>query len=150
VFGRATAAIAVAALLASAAANEVYATPRRAHQRHSRPATLMPTTCGLPPLTQHPSTFSFSCDGNVVFKQVHWQGWGGRTATGSGDLYLIGNECIPDCASAPFYVYPVRVVASQIARCGKRRVYGLVTAYLSEPDYRGERELSQRLGSCVL
>lgn len=111
--------------------------------------TSMASTCGQPPLLQRPATFSFSCDANVVFTHVRWQHWGEATATGTGTLYLIGNNCIPDCARAPRYRYPVRIVASQVAYCGSRRVYGLITAHLNTPDYRGQRTLSNRLVSCV-
>ena len=106
------------------------------------------TTCGEPPFVERPAELSFSCDGNVVFKDVRWGTWGGAQAHGSGTLYLIGNECVPNCAEAPRYQYPVRLVASEIAVCGSRRVYGLVTAYLTEPDYMGKRSLSNRLQRC--
>ncbi len=109
----------------------------------------MASTCGQPPLVQHASSFAFSCDGNVVLTGVHWKGWGEAQATGTGTLVLTGNHCVPDCASAPRYLYTARIVASQVALCGKRRVYGLLTVYLAQPDYRGERRLSVRLGSCV-
>lgn len=109
----------------------------------------MPAACGLPPFRQHPSTFAFSCDANVVFTGVHWQHWGEATATGTGTLNLAG-ECNPDCASAPRYQYAARIVVSQIALCGSRRVYGIATAYLTERDYRGQKVLhGPRLVSCV-
>lgn len=110
------------------------------------------STCGQPPLVEHPSVLTFSCDGAVAFKNAHWSGWGQQTATGTGTAYLEGN-CIPDCASAPVYTYSVRLVASQIALCGSaghtRRVYGLVVANFSRPDFKGQRTLSERLLSCV-
>jgi hypothetical protein len=61
--------------------------------------------------------------------------------------------CNPDCASAPVYRYRVRLVASQVALCGPQghteRIYGRIVELLSEPDIRGDRQLSQTLASCV-
>ncbi len=109
----------------------------------------MATVCGEPPLQQQPSTFGFSCGGAVVFRGVRWKGWGGSTATATGTLWLEGG-CVAKCAAAPVYWYSVRIVASQIALCPRsRRVYGLVTARLAAPDFRGERTLRNRLVSCV-
>jgi hypothetical protein len=111
----------------------------------------MPAECGLPPLVQHPATFAFSCDGNVVFTDVHWQHWGEATATGSGTLSELADGCTPDCASAPRDKYAVRIVASQIVLCGPRRVYSTITAYLNERDVRGQTEVAGprfMTGSC--
>lgn len=111
----------------------------------------IPAECGLPPLVQHPSTFAFSCDGNVVFMNVHWQHWGQATATGSGTLSELADGCTPDCASAPRNHYAARIVASQIVLCGPRRVYSTITAYLNERDARGQNVLSGprfMTGSC--
>ena len=63
-------------------------------------------------------------------------------------LSLAGG-CVPDCASAPRYQYQARVVASEVALCGSPRVYGLLTAYLGQPDFRGDRVLRERLVACV-
>lgn len=109
----------------------------------------IPAACGQPPLRQHPSTFAFSCDANVVFTGVRWQHWGTATATGIGVLNLV-DGCIPDCASAPRYQYAARIVATSVALCGSRRVYSMLTAYLSERDVRGQKVLhAPRLLSCV-
>ena len=100
---------------------------------------------------QHPARFAFSCDGHTSFTGVRWQRWGDTTATGTGTLNLEG-PCNPNCAAAPVYQYPARIVASQIALCGPqgsaRRIYGVITAHLARPDIDGERTLSARLMSC--
>jgi hypothetical protein len=108
------------------------------------------TTCGQPPLAKHPRTISFSCDGNLVLLRITWTNWGHATAAGTATLY-VKDGCIPDCASAPVYTYPARVVASQVALCrGNRRVYGLVVAtILNGTDFRGKHRYSNRLLSCV-
>jgi hypothetical protein len=117
--------------------------------------TWMPTNCEESAATsaQHPARFAFSCDGHEAFTGVHWSNWGQDTAVGTGTLSLEG-QCVPSCSAAPVYQYHVRLVASQVALCGPqgaaRRIYGLVTAYLSQPDYLGDRTLSARLISCVL
>jgi hypothetical protein len=111
--------------------------------------TWMATTCGQPPLEQKPSTFGFSCDGNAGFPGVKWRDWGGSAASGSG-TYMLAGDCIPDCASAPRYEYRARIVATEVAFCGHRRVYAVVTAYLDHRDFRGDRVVrGPRLVSCV-
>lgn len=104
----------------------------------------MALACGMPPLVQRPASFAFSCDANAVFRDVRWESWGGVTARGTGTLALVAG-CIPNCDSAPRYHYSVRVVASEITHCGSRRVYGLITARLATPDFRGQRVLTSRL-----
>lgn len=112
------------------------------------PPTWMPARCGQPPLVQRPSVFSFSCDANVVFTSTRWMHWGESTATATATLNFPG-DCIPDCASAPRYQYQARVVASEITPCGSRRGYGLLTAYLTQTDFRGDKVLRSRLLACV-
>jgi hypothetical protein len=87
----------------------------------------MPSTCGLPPLVQHPHEFSFSCDENAVVTQAQWQHWGSPTATGSGTLNLV-LSCTPNCASAPRHHYRVKIEATRITRCGQHRTYSRIVA----------------------
>jgi hypothetical protein len=116
--------------------------------------TWMPITCleTAAQAAQRPPSFAFSCDGHTTFNSVRWSNWGQASATGTGTLDLEG-RCTPSCSTAPLYRYAVRIVASQVALCGRqghaRRVYGLVTAYLGQPDISGAKKLSRRLESCT-
>jgi hypothetical protein len=109
----------------------------------------MPVNClGGPPFEQRPSNFAFSCDGGRVFTRVRWSTWGRATAAASGVAGIQG-PCTPSCSLAAEYRYHVKIVASQIALCGRRRVYGLITAYFNGRDIDGDRSLTHKLGSCV-
>jgi hypothetical protein len=112
-----------------------------------RPAW-MASTCGQPPLVQHPVVFPFSCDGNVVFRGARWSDRGRSTATATVTANIVG-DCVPDCALAPVYRYRARVVASQVAFCKSRRVCGLLTAHLDHRDVRGVKVLRSRLVACI-
>jgi hypothetical protein len=82
----------------------------------------------------------------VFFLQL--RGFRGRRATGTGVLTLV-DGCTPDCASAPRHQYAARIVVSRVVRCGSRRVYSTITAYLKERDVRGQDVLhAPRLARC--
>jgi hypothetical protein len=51
-----------------------------------------------------PARIVLACgDGNAVAENLRWTKWG-ITASGRGDLRQ--NDCIPDCASGTFHVFP--------------------------------------------
>lgn len=110
----------------------------------------MPVTpSGGPPFAQHPSGFAFSGDASALVAGLAWRGWGTPTATARGTLHLEG-DCIPSCAKALVYSYPVTVTASELAKCPRdgHAIYTLVIAHLRVPDYTGHRTYSNRVVSC--
>jgi hypothetical protein len=112
--------------------------------------TWFASTCGQPPLLQHPTEISISCDGNVVLQHLRWSNWGTGTASGTGSID-IGGGCVPNCAQQPVYTYPVTIRVNEIATCpDNRRVYGLLVATITKgTDFRGQRTFSDRLVACV-
>ncbi|MFD9687780.1 hypothetical protein ACFWXO_18705 [Kitasatospora sp. NPDC059088] len=41
-----------------------------------------------------------------------WSGWGGPTATASGQLWQ--KSCVPNCATGNVYPYPATVIVSRL------------------------------------
>ena len=94
----------------------------------SGPPVGIPLACGgAGPYVAHPKEFAFSCDGNVVFTNVHWSRWGSPVAHGTATLWLV-TSCTPNCAQAPRHKYLAKITASNIVYCGKRPVYGTIVA----------------------
>jgi hypothetical protein len=81
--------------------------------------TWFASTCGQPPLLQHPTEISISCDGNVVLQHLRWSNWGTGTASGTGSID-IGGGCVPNCAQQPVYTYPVTIRVNEIATCPRQ------------------------------
>ena len=71
-----------------------------------------------------PRTLELTGDGTLEVFKVHWNSWGGSTATGRGQAEYHG--CTPNCASAPDHHARVSIQLSRIRRCGSRRYYSHV------------------------
>lgn len=71
-----------------------------------------------------PGTLELSADGTLEVLKVHWNSWGGSTATGRGRAEYHG--CTPNCASAPDHQARVSIQLSRIRRCGSRSYYSHV------------------------
>lgn len=105
------------------------------------------TACGsLSPL-ERPSQIAFSCDGGVLFSDIHWSEWGGARASGNGTADLV-NRCEPNCAEAQRYHYSAQLTATQPLYCGPQRIYSEVDIELSEPDFDGEERLRASIQGC--
>nr|WP_133995159.1 hypothetical protein [Streptomyces sp. 846.5] len=63
--------------------------------------------CDGQPVGQ-PAGFILACgDGGLALQGLAWSGWGGPTATATGQLR--GNTCIPNCAAGGSVSYPATV-----------------------------------------
>ena len=99
------------------------------------PTFMVQSWCRGTMLARHPSSVGVSCDGQIIFTNLRWTGWGSAKAVARGTLNR--ESCVPDCASGPIYRYAARMVASRIGHCGSRRVYTEVVAYAHGEVYRG-------------
>ena len=71
-----------------------------------------------------PRNLELSADGTLEVFKVHWNSWGGATASGRGQAEYHG--CTPDCAAAPDHHARVSIALSRIRRCGSRSYYSHV------------------------
>lgn len=71
-----------------------------------------------------PRTLELTGDGTLEVFKVHWNSWGGSTASGRGQAEYHG--CTPNCAAAPDHHARVSIQLSRIRRCGSRRYYSHV------------------------
>ena len=87
-----------------------------------------------PVWAQHPRRFGGSCDGIVQVTGVRWRHWGDPVARATATIAVA--TCRPNCADSPRRRYRATFVATDIKRCGKRRVYGTITGrYASGPNF---------------
>ena len=115
----------VLACISLVAARDLGSSDANASAATSGGRAWMPRVCGQPPLVQHPSLFSFSCDGHIVVNQIHWRRWGEPTATADATIFF---GCTRDCQPVPLREFPAKVIVTRIVACGDRRTYSRIVA----------------------
>jgi hypothetical protein len=67
-----------------------------------------------------PKQIVIACaDGTEILKNLKWERWNGREATGTGRDYVV--SCNPDCAAGHLSAYPVTVTLTKPKSCKGRR-----------------------------
>jgi hypothetical protein len=74
---------------------------------------------------QHPATIGLTCDPHDTIVGARWRNWGDLTARATATLAV--DDCNPNCATGRVRRYAITLAASNIRRCGARRVYANVT-----------------------
>jgi hypothetical protein len=100
-----------------------------------------------PVWAQHPAAIGGTCDGTAVFVAARWRDWGQTTAAATATLNL-ATSCTPNCATAPRHRYAVTIVATNIERCGTRRIYSKITARYTHPRTRLQRKPISLYAGC--
>jgi hypothetical protein len=72
-------------------------------------------------LRQRPAQIDFDADGNNTVTGLHWRGWGGSIARGSGTNHV--DNCVPSCAQGHIAKVHVVVTLSSPGRFRGHRVY---------------------------
>jgi len=68
---------------------------------------------------ERPDSIVIACgDGNLALTNLHWNSFGGASASASGSYGV--NDCIPNCAAGHFHSYAVLVVLSQARKCADK------------------------------
>jgi hypothetical protein len=108
--------------------------PHRVYMQISGCATKDGGPYGRPVWAQHPTRYGLTCNGIGQVVGVRWRHWGAATARASATLVL--ETCKPSCATGPTNRYRGTVVATNIKRCGTRRVYGSVAIHWTDAGRR--------------
>jgi hypothetical protein len=79
------------------------------------------------------SVILFCGDANAALTRLHWDSFGGATATAGGQYTV--NDCKPDCAAGHVHSYPATATFSKPKRCPDgRRDYHRALVTFSSPD----------------
>jgi hypothetical protein len=73
-----------------------------------------------------PINYVVSCrNANTAWTSTRWASWGGKTASGTGNLHQ--NDCKPKCAMGHFHSYPAKIVLSAAKATKYGKLYSSVT-----------------------